>query len=138
MSEKIPIYTSMGRLFFQQNFNAEKFESGEKFVKALDENIDYNNVKRIEGGVKRKESGAIPELFSFGRAVHNSSDAPLLGYLYFISMVLSAFLASSWDNFGKSMVKTPCSTPAEICSLSTSSGKIIVCWNLEYENSRRK
>ena len=36
------------------------------------------------------------------------------------------------------MFNTPFSTWAPIFSLSTSSGRIMVCWNLVYENSRRK
>lgn len=57
---------------------------------------------------------------------------------YFISICLFGFLASSSESFGSSIFRTPCSTDAAIFSLSTLSGRIIVCWNLEYENSRRR
>lgn len=57
---------------------------------------------------------------------------------YFTSMNFLLLSFSCSVNFGRLMFNTPFSTLAEILSLSTSSGRIIVCWNLEYENSRRR
>lgn len=50
------------------------------------------------------------------KAIELRSPFSLVTCLYLISMVLSAFLISSRDSFGKSMVRTPCSTPAAIFS----------------------
>ena len=57
---------------------AEKFESAEAFIKALDEYIEYYNNKRIKS-VKWKESGKIPNSFS-NRIVNNPSN--FLGSLH--------------------------------------------------------
>lgn len=42
---------------------AEKFESPEAFIKALNEYIDYYNNKRIKSRLNGKESGTIPNSF---------------------------------------------------------------------------
>lgn len=50
---------------------------------------------------------------------------------YLTSITLAAFSLSSGVRFGNSIVNTPSFTFASILSLSTSSGRINVCWNLE-------
>lgn len=65
MYKKIPIYTSVGRVFISAKLYAEKFESVEKFIKILDEKIDYNSDKRIAGRLKEKSPVQYRTLFFF-------------------------------------------------------------------------
>lgn len=57
---------------------------------------------------------------------------------YLISMRRDAGAFSSTFFLGMSMVITPCSTLAEIFSVSTLSGSNRLCWKRLYENSRRR
>lgn len=57
---------------------------------------------------------------------------------YLISMRRDAGAFSSTFFLGMSMVITPCSTLAEIFSVSTLSGSSRLCWKRLYENSRRR
>ena len=57
--------------------------------------------------------------------------------LFYVNEFLGLSFSAS-VNLGNVMFNTPFSTWAPIFSLSTSSGRIMVCWNLVYENSRRK
>lgn len=59
-------------------------------------------------------------------------------FFYFTSISFLAFCFSASLSLGNEMLNTPLFTWAAILSLSTSSGNIMVCWNLEYENSRRR
>ena len=61
-----------------------------------------------------------------------------LGRDYLISMRREAATVSSTLRLGISMVITPCSTLAEIFSVSTLSGSSRLCWKRLYENSRRR
>ena len=55
---------------------------------------------------------------------------------YLISMIFFVWGTSCFWSFGMFTFKTPFTTEALIFSLSTSSGRAMICWNFEYENSR--
>ena len=52
---------------------AEKFESPEAFIKALNEYIDYYNNKRIKSRLNGKSPGTIPNSF-YNRLMFNLSN----------------------------------------------------------------
>ena len=56
--------------------------------------------------------------------------------LYLISITFAIPFLVSGDLRGSSMQRTPSHIEALIWSFTTSSGRMSVCWNLVYENSR--
>ena len=57
---------------------------------------------------------------------------PLLAnFFYLISMIFFACGTSCFSTFGMLTLRTPLTTEALIFSLSTSSGRTMVCWNFE-------
>lgn len=97
-------------------------------------------------GPVRIDKGAATARSRSGPAGHKKGRIPLQEFSlvrlgcddYLISMRRDAGAFSSTFFLGMSMVITPCSTLAEIFSVSTLSGSNRLCWKRLYENSRRR